>query len=42
MKKQAWNGPEMLSRALDLPVRDVYEEYVHLEILDALDALKDG
>ena len=31
---------EMLSRALDIPIRDVYEEYVHLEILDALDALE--
>ena len=33
---------EMLLRALELPVRDVYEDYVHLEILDGLDALKDG
>ena len=31
---------EMLSRALDLPVRDAYEEYVHLDVLDGLDALK--
>ena len=33
---------EMLLRALELPVRDVYEDYIHLEILDGLDALKDG
>ena len=33
---------EMLSRALDLPVRDAYEDYVHLAVLDGLDALKDG
>ncbi len=31
---------EMLERALGLPVRDAYEEYVHLDILDGLDALK--
>ena len=30
----------MLERALGLPVRDAYEEYVHLDILDGLDALK--
>ena len=30
---------EMLERAVYLPVRDVYEEYLHLEILDAIDAL---
>ena len=33
---------EMLERALGLPVRDVYENYVHLDVLDALDALKGG
>ena len=31
---------EMLSKALEVPVLDAYIEYVHLEILDALDALK--
>jgi tetratricopeptide (TPR) repeat protein len=29
----------MLERALDLPVRDAYEEYVHFDVLDALDDL---
>ncbi len=29
----------MLEMALGLPVRDAYEEYVHLDILDGLDAL---
>ena len=33
---------QMLERALGLPVRDVYENYVHLDVLDALDALKGG
>ena len=31
---------EMLEKALGLPVRDMYEEYIHLDILDGLDALK--
>lgn len=30
---------EMLEKALGLPVRDAYEEYVHLDVLDGLDAL---
>ena len=30
---------EMLERALGLPVRDAYEDYVHLDVLDALDDL---
>lgn len=29
----------MLERALGMPVRDTYENYVHLDILDGLDAL---
>ena len=33
---------EMLEKAIALPVRDVYENYIHLDILDALDSLKDG
>ena len=33
---------EMLERALELPVRDAYEEYVHLDLLDALDDLGTG
>ena len=37
------NGVEraraMLEKALGLPVRDAYEEYVHLDVLDGLDAL---
>ena len=31
---------EMLERALDLPVRDVYDDFVHLAVLDGLDALE--
>ena len=31
---------EMLTKALELPVRDAYEDYVHFEVLDALDALE--
>ena len=30
---------EMLEKALGLPVHDAYEEYVHLDVLDGLDAL---
>jgi len=33
---------EMLERALELPVRDAFEEYVHLDVLDALDDLGTG
>ena len=33
---------EMLERALELPVRDAYEEYLHLDVLDALDDLGTG
>lgn len=33
---------EMLEKALWLPVRDVYEDYIHLDILDGLDALSGG
>ena len=33
---------EMLERAIDLPVHDVQANYVHLEILDGLDALDEG
>lgn len=33
---------EMLEKSIALPVRDAYENYVHLNILDALDSLKDG
>lgn len=33
---------EMLERALGLPVRDAFEEYVHLDVLDALDDLGTG
>ena len=29
----------MLEKALGLPVRDAYEDYIHLDILDGLDAL---
>ena len=32
---------EMLEKALGLPVLDAYENYVHLDILDALDDLKE-
>lgn len=32
---------EMLNKALALPVRDAYEDYVHLDVLDALDDLRD-
>lgn len=32
---------EMLEKALGLPVRDAFEEYVHLDVLDGLDALPD-
>lgn len=31
---------EMLSKALELPVRDAYGDFVHFEVLDALDALE--
>lgn len=30
---------EMLEKAVGLPVRDAYEDYIHLDILDGLDAL---
>lgn len=33
---------EMLEKAIGLPVRDEYENYVHLDVLDALDALNEG
>ncbi len=33
---------EMLEKALWLPVRDAYEDYIHLDILDGLDALSGG
>ena len=33
---------EMLEKAIGLPVRDAYESYVHLEVLDAIDALDGG
>ena len=33
---------EMLEKALGLPVWDAYENYVHLEVLDAMDALEGG
>ena len=39
-ERGAARAREMLERALGLPVRDAYEEYVHLDILDGLDALK--
>lgn len=32
---------EMLNKALGLPVMDAYGDYVHLDVLDALDDLKD-
>lgn len=31
---------EMLEKALGLPVMDAYEDYIHLDVLDALDELK--
>ena len=31
---------EMLLKALELPVRDAHEDYVHLDVLDALDELE--
>ncbi len=33
---------EMLERAIALPVRDAYEEYIHFDLLDAVKELKDG
>ena len=33
---------EMLEKAVWLPVRDAYEDYIHLDILDGLDALSGG
>ena len=31
----------MLEKAIGLPVQDAYENYIHLDVLDALDELKD-
>lgn len=33
---------EMLEKALALPVLDAYDDYAHLDVLDALDALNEG
>jgi len=38
-ERGAERAREMLEKALELPVRDVYEEYVHLDILDRLEPL---
>lgn len=38
-ERGAQRAKEMLEKALGLPVRDVHEEYVHLDILNALDRL---
>ena len=38
-ERGAQRAREMLEKALGLPVRDVHEEYVHLDILNALDRL---
>lgn len=33
---------EMLEKAIGLPVQDAYDNYIHLDLLDALDDLKGG